>query len=35
MLQHQDPNKAESVMKALLNMIKIDVAALQRAYEQA
>jgi predicted 3-demethylubiquinone-9 3-methyltransferase (glyoxalase superfamily) len=34
MLQHQDPRKSESVMKAMLQMKKIDMKTLQEAYEQ-
>jgi predicted 3-demethylubiquinone-9 3-methyltransferase (glyoxalase superfamily) len=33
MLQNTDPKKSERVMKALLGMKKIDVAALRRAHE--
>lgn len=35
MLGDPDPAKSSRVMKAMLQMDKIDVAALQRAYEQA
>ncbi len=31
----KDPRKAQSVMQAMLQMTKIDIAALQRAYDQA
>jgi predicted 3-demethylubiquinone-9 3-methyltransferase (glyoxalase superfamily) len=34
MLQDQDPKKSGSVMQAMLQMTKIDIAALKRAYEQ-
>lgn len=34
MLQDNDPAKTERVMKALLQMKKIDIATLKRAYEQ-
>jgi predicted 3-demethylubiquinone-9 3-methyltransferase (glyoxalase superfamily) len=34
MLQDKDQNKSESVMKALLQMKKIDIAELKRAYER-
>jgi predicted 3-demethylubiquinone-9 3-methyltransferase (glyoxalase superfamily) len=34
MLQDKDARKTERVMKAMLQMKKIDIAALQRAYEQ-
>ena len=34
MLGDKDPKKAQSVMQAMLQMTKIDIAALQRAYEQ-
>ena len=33
MLQDKDPQKAKRVMAAMLKMIKIDIAALKRAYE--
>src|SRR2546427_639822 len=33
MLQDKDPEKAKQVMAAMLKMIKIDIAALKRAYE--
>jgi predicted 3-demethylubiquinone-9 3-methyltransferase (glyoxalase superfamily) len=33
MLQDPDPEKAERVMKAMLQMKKIDIAALRQAYE--
>lgn len=33
MVQDKDPKKADRVMKAMLQMIKIDIAALKRAYE--
>ena len=35
LLQDKDPQKAERVMKAMLGMVKIDIKALQRAYESA
>lgn len=35
MLQDQDPAKAARVMQAMLQMSKIDIAALQRAYDTA
>ena len=34
MLGDPDPQKAQSVMQAMLQMTKIDIAALRRAYEQ-
>lgn len=34
MLQDKDPKKSERVMKALLQMKKIDIRGLRRAYEQ-
>jgi len=34
MLQDPDPQKANNVMQAMLQMTKIDIAALRRAYEQ-
>jgi predicted 3-demethylubiquinone-9 3-methyltransferase (glyoxalase superfamily) len=33
MLQDKDPAKARRVMQAMLRMTKIDIAALQRAYD--
>jgi predicted 3-demethylubiquinone-9 3-methyltransferase (glyoxalase superfamily) len=35
MLQDKDPHKASRVMQAMLGMSKIDIAALQRAYDSA
>ena len=34
MMQDKDPKKSERVMKALLQMVKLDIAALKRAYGQ-
>jgi len=34
MLQDKDPAKSQRVMKAMLQMSKIDIAGLQRAYDQ-
>jgi predicted 3-demethylubiquinone-9 3-methyltransferase (glyoxalase superfamily) len=34
MLQDKDPKRSEKVMKALLQMTKIDIATLKQAYEQ-
>ena len=34
MLQDKDPKKSERVMKALLQMDKIDIKTLKQAYEQ-
>ncbi len=34
MLQDKDPRKSQNVMQAMLQMTKIDIAALRRAYEQ-
>ena len=34
MMQDKDPNKSGSVMKALLQMKKLDIAVLRQAYEQ-
>jgi predicted 3-demethylubiquinone-9 3-methyltransferase (glyoxalase superfamily) len=34
MLQDPDPEKSQRVMKAMLQMSKIDIAGLKRAYEQ-
>ena len=34
MLEGKDPKKAQAVMQAMLQMTKIDIAALRRAYEQ-
>ena len=35
LLGDKDPHKAQNVMQAMLQMTKIDIAALRRAYEQA
>lgn len=35
MLQDKDPKKANNVLQAMLQMNKIEIAALQRAYDQA
>jgi predicted 3-demethylubiquinone-9 3-methyltransferase (glyoxalase superfamily) len=35
LMQDANPQKAQAVMQAMLQMSKIDIAALQRAYEQA
>ena len=35
MLQDKDPKKAQRVMQAMLQMSKIDIAGLKRAYDQA
>ncbi len=34
MLQDPDPRKAQNVMQAMLQMTKLDIATLRRAYEQ-
>jgi predicted 3-demethylubiquinone-9 3-methyltransferase (glyoxalase superfamily) len=34
MLSDSDPAKAARVMKAMMQMIKIDIAALKQAYDQ-
>jgi predicted 3-demethylubiquinone-9 3-methyltransferase (glyoxalase superfamily) len=34
LLQDKDPVKSQRVMKAMLQMKKLDIAALQRAYDQ-
>lgn len=34
MLQDKDPNRSERVWSALLQMRKIDIGALRKAYEQ-
>jgi predicted 3-demethylubiquinone-9 3-methyltransferase (glyoxalase superfamily) len=34
LMQDKDPAKAQRVLEAMLKMIKIDIAALRRAYEQ-
>ena len=34
MLQDDDPKKAQSVMQAMMQMTKIDIETLRRAYEQ-
>lgn len=33
MMQDKDPQKRDRVMPALLKMVKLDIAALQRAYD--
>ncbi|MEW5976019.1 MAG: VOC family protein [Acidobacteriota bacterium] len=35
LLQDRDPQKSSNVMRAMLQMEKIDIAALKRAYEQS
>ncbi len=35
LLQDSDPAKSQRVMTAMLEMVKIDIAALQRAYDRA
>ncbi len=35
LLQDPDPAKSQRVMRAMLGMVKIDIAALQRAHDQA
>jgi len=34
LLGDKDPQKSQNVMRAMLQMTKIDIAALRRAYEQ-
>lgn len=34
MLQDEDPKKASRVMQAMLQMVKLDIATLKRAYEE-
>jgi predicted 3-demethylubiquinone-9 3-methyltransferase (glyoxalase superfamily) len=34
MLQDKDPQKSTRVMKAMMQMIKLDIAALRRAYDE-
>ncbi len=34
MLQDKDPDKSSRVMKAMLKMVKLDIAALKEAYER-
>ena len=34
MLEDKDPQKSQNVMRAMLQMTKIDIAALRRAYDQ-
>ena len=34
LMQGKDPKKSSSVMKAVLQMVKLDIAALERAYEE-
>lgn len=33
LLQHPDPRRAQHVMQAVLGMVKLDIAALQRAFD--
>lgn len=35
LMQDENPQKAQAVMRAMLQMSKIDIATLQRAYDQA
>lgn len=35
LIRDQDSRKVEAVMKAMMTMIKLDVAALERAYDEA
>jgi predicted 3-demethylubiquinone-9 3-methyltransferase (glyoxalase superfamily) len=35
LIRDQDPNKVKAVMEAMMTMVKLDVAALERAYTQA
>ncbi len=35
LLQDDDDNKADAVMQAMLKMVKLDIAALQEAYDRA
>lgn len=35
LLQDDDPNKASAVMQAMLPMVKLDIATLQAAYDDA
>jgi predicted 3-demethylubiquinone-9 3-methyltransferase (glyoxalase superfamily) len=35
LLQDKDPAKSRRVMEAMLKMVKLDIAALQRAYDSA
>ena len=35
MMQDKDPKKADRVMKAMLKMVKLDIATLKQAYEQS
>jgi hypothetical protein len=34
MLQDEDPERSQKVMKAMLQMEKLDIAGLERAYQQ-
>jgi predicted 3-demethylubiquinone-9 3-methyltransferase (glyoxalase superfamily) len=34
MLDDPDPDKSQRVMKAMMQMVKIDIEGLKRAYEQ-
>ena len=35
LISDRDPKKVQAVMEAMLTMVKLDVAALERAYDQA
>lgn len=35
LIRDDDPKKVQAVMKAMMTMIKLDVAALERAYDEA
>ena len=35
LIADKDPNKVQAVMDAMMNMVKLDVAALERAFEEA
>jgi hypothetical protein len=35
MMRDKDPNKSKSVMEAMVQMVKLDVATLRRAYDRS
>ena len=35
LISDQNPKKVQAVMEAMMTMVKLDVAALERAYDQA
>jgi hypothetical protein len=35
LIRDSDPRKVKAVMEAMMTMVKLDVAALERAYDEA